>query len=131
MAALAPVGRLEEAAEDLRRWERKLRSAQDRLADKSEAMAWKGRGAEDFRGRVKSRTRELDVAADALRRAHRALDTAADDVRVHRRRVEAAEQAWSVLQKQKLAPATTPTPPPPAGDASWPTWLQTATGGAA
>lgn len=127
MAALAAVGRLDEAAEDLRRWERKLRAAQERLEQASSGMKWEGRGAEDFRGRVRTRTGELDAAADAVRRTHRLLEQAADEVRAQRRRVEAAEQTWALLVAQGVAPAPA-TPPPPGGDATWPAWLRTTTG---
>jgi hypothetical protein len=56
---LAAVGGLNEAAEDLRRWERKLRAAPERLEKASSGMKWEGRGAEDFRGPVRTRTGEL------------------------------------------------------------------------
>lgn len=126
MAALAPAGRLDEAAEDLRRWERKLRAVQDRLDHARGQLVWQGRGAQEFSDRVRARTAELDAAADAVRSAHRLLEQASEQVRVHRRRVEAAEQAWAVLTAQGVAPV--PATPPPTGDAGWPAWLRAATG---
>jgi len=130
VAALAGVGALEEAAEDLRRWEHKLRAVEDRLEQATTKTIWQGRGAEELRSRAGARRRELDGAADALRGAHRSLDRAADEVRTARRRVEAAEQTWAVLQAQGVAPVPA-SPQPPPGDAGWPAWLRGVTGQAA
>ncbi len=127
MAALAPVGPLDDAVEDLRRWERKVREARTWLDAACEEMQWEGRGADAFRTSVTERRRQLDTAAEALQAARRALDDAHEDARRRRREVEAAEQAYAVLEGAGGLPPGLGTPPPP-GDASWPDWLLSTTG---
>lgn len=131
MAALAPSTRLDEAAEDLRRWERKIRAARGWLHGATRSIQWEGRGADAFQTTAQERMRQLDAAAEALQAARRALADAHEDVRRHRRDIEAAEQAYATLKAAGALPPAASGTPPPAGDASWPQWLQQSTGRAA
>jgi uncharacterized protein YukE len=123
MARLIQAARLDEAAEDLRRWEHRLTEVGGRLEHGVERMRWEGRGADRFRSQARERRAELRRITEQLGQAAAALRRAADEVRDEARDLARIERAYGDLAAAGVIKAAGRTPPP-SGDTSWREYFQ-------
>lgn len=81
MPECTSAGRLDEAADDLRRWQHRLTEVGERLDRKVDQMRWEGRGANRFREHARDRRGDLRLIAEQLQHTAWTLRQAADEVR--------------------------------------------------
>lgn len=123
MALPAPITPMQDAIEDLKRWERKVDEATGWLESALKQMQWEGRGADAFRAAATQRKAQLVSAGGALKAARTALQDAEEDLRQLRPRIKAAEEAYARLKPQGALPPYAQGTPPPPGDATWPAFM--------
>jgi uncharacterized protein YukE len=123
MARLIQAARLDEAAEDLRRWDHRLAEVGGRLEHRVERMRWEGRGADRFRSHARERRAELRRITEQLGQAAAALRRAADEVRDEARDLARIERAYGDLVAAGVIKAADRTPPP-SGDTRWREYFQ-------
>jgi uncharacterized protein YukE len=127
MARLIRAERLDEAADDLRRWEHRLAEAGARLDRQVERMRWEGRGATRFRSRARERHGELRRITEQLTHTAQALRHAAEEVRDEARDLARIEHAYHDLVASGAIRAAGRTPPP-SGDTRWREFFQQVAG---